>query len=325
MSHYNKNGKPITYADLLSSGIAHNKKQAQDTLKRSLHRDIVFTLEKHKPQQYYPACLKSEIVSRKLSKNIPIGVTGVGFSNIPHFSINYSNNRDSNLCNESLVVIQSLEGYVLPLLPSAPLHIHKMQFKLKITPECYAELDDLRIDTGNKGKEHVEIICNVRVCYRFYANGTVVVFSETSNNPFKLEDDIDRSRLMVFFGQVRDRLVIFLTDTHEQIVPDIMEWELTQFDINRDVKVSDWLQYTGLKIQVKHLDHLFRIYVKSAGKDTVCRVEESVSSTKVSAAIDTINNIFNPYERIENQIKDLDKKLDKICSINRGEEKVRLQ
>jgi hypothetical protein len=129
---------------------------------------------------------------------------------------------------------------------------------------------------------------------------------------------------MAFFGQVRDRLIILLMDRHERIVPDIMEWQLTQFDVNRDVKVSDWLQFTGLKIQVKHLDHLFRIYIKSVGKHTVCRVEESVSSTEVSA-IQTINNIFNPCERIENQIKDLDKKLDKIFSINSKEEEVRLE
>jgi len=305
---YNKNGKGITFNHLLSAGLASHKQQAQITLKHCLRMNLLFTLGNYKPQQYYPICLKSEISKNKLLKNIPIEVTGVA----------YSNNNDS--CTES-IVIQSLEGHVLPLLPSVPLFIHKIQFKLKIDPECYNDLD-LSIGKVNNGKERVEVIGRVRVSYCFYANGTVMVFTESSNNPIKLEDDIDRSRLMVFFGQVRDRLVIFLADTHERIIPDIMEWELTQCDINRDVRVSDWLQVAGLKIQVKHLDHLFRIYIKSAGNDTVCRVEESVSSTKVSA-IETINNIFNPYERIENQIKNLDKKLDKICSINRKEEEVR--
>ncbi len=51
-------------------------------------------------------------------------------------------------------------------------------------------------------------------------------------------------------------------DIHERIVPDIMDWELTEFDLNKDVKVSDWFQCIGFKIQVKHLDHLFRIYIK---------------------------------------------------------------
>jgi hypothetical protein len=99
-------------------------------------------------------------------------------------------------------------------------------------------------------------------------------------------------------GQVRDRLVTFLADTHERIIPDIMEWELTQCDINRDVQVSDWLQVAGLKIQVKHLDHLSRIYTKSVGKDTVCRVEENKHPEK-KPAIEFINDVFNPAERFD--------------------------
>jgi hypothetical protein len=42
---------------------------------------------------------------------------------------------------------------------------------------------------------------------------------------------------------------------------------LTQWDVNIDVKVYDgWAQVTGLKIQVKHMEHLFRVYIKSMGK-----------------------------------------------------------
>ena len=152
-----------------------------------------------------------------------------------------------------------------------------------------------RIDSGNNGKEHVEIIGKVRVSYRFYANGTVMVFTESSNNPFKLEDEIDRTSLIAFFGQVRDRLVTFLADTHERIIPGILEWELTQCDINKDIKVGEALQYTGLKVQVKHFDRLFRVYIKSIGKDTACRVEESLNPKK--PAVQAINEIFpNPNE-----------------------------
>lgn len=191
--------------------------------------NFLFTLGNYKPQQYYPTCLKSEISKAKMSKNIPIGVTGVGFSNVSYSSINStnSNNKNTNFCNDP-VVIQSLEGYVLPLLPSAPLYIHKIQFKLKITPDCYPELEGLTTDSINKGKEHVEVIGKVRVSYRFYANGTVMVFTESSNNPFKIEGETDCTCLIAFFGQVRDRLVMFLADTHERIVPGILEWELTQ-------------------------------------------------------------------------------------------------
>jgi hypothetical protein len=174
-----------------------------------------------------------------------------------------------------------------------------MQFKLKIIPDCYHELHNIHIDTRNKGKEHVEIIGNVRVCYHFYANGTIMVFTESSNNPYRLADDTDLSRLFAFFGQVRDRLVTFLVDVHERIVPGILEWELTQCDINKDIIVGEGLQYTGLKVQVKHFDRLFRVYIKSIGGDTVCRVEESLNPIK--PAVQAINEIFSNRSQREQQ------------------------
>ena len=88
---------------------------------------------------------------------------------------------------------------------------------------------------------------------------------------------------------------------------------MTQCDINKDIIVSDWFQFAGLKIQVKHLDHLFRIYIKSMGKDTVCRVEESCNPNK--PAIQAINKIFNPFNGIENQISEICRKIDTICSV----------
>lgn len=108
---------------------------------------------------------------------------------------------------------------------------------------------------------------------------------------FKLETEIDHCHILIFFGQLRDRLISFLNDPHERLVPDIMEWYLTECDISRDIKVSDWLHFTGIKIQVKHLDHFFRIYIKSMGRDTFCRVEEEKRLN--SPAIEAINEIYN--------------------------------
>jgi hypothetical protein len=116
----------------------------------------------------------------------------------------------------------------------------------------------------------------------------------------------------VFFGQLRDRLIAFLNDPHERIVPDIMEWYLTECDINRDIKVSDCLHYTGIKIQVKHFDHLFRIYVKAMGKDTVCRVEEEMHPNR--PAIEAVNNIFNPNGKIVERLVVHEKLLQDILS-----------
>jgi hypothetical protein len=291
VSQYRKNGKGITYKDLLSSGVASNKEQARVTLKYCVGRNILFTLGNYKPQQYYPVCLKSEISK----KNIPIGVTGVRHSKASLLTSKPPTGL--SLCPDP-VIVQTLEGYVLPLLPQAPLHIHKMQFKVKVSPEYYHEIA-IPVGLRNGSKQHEEIIGRVRVRYCFYANGTVMVFTESSNAPLKLEDEVDLSRLIAFFGQVRDRLVVFLADKHERIVPDIMQWELTQWDVNKDVKVNDnWAQITGLKIQIKYMDHLFRVYIKSMGKDTVCRVEESCYTAIDRAnVVETIAGILNPTGR----------------------------
>ena len=188
------------------------------------------------------------------------------------------------------------------------------ELKLKVLPEYYHEISNPS-NTWNKGKRHEEIIGNTIVTYQFYSNGIVMISVGSSNKPFKVENEVDRSRLMAFFGQVRDRLILFLMDKHERVVPDVMQWELTQFDINKDVKVSDWMQVTGIKIQIKHLDHLFRIYIKSMEKDTVCRVEESISNKKPNNSIlNTITKIFNPTECLEKICTEISKKQDFLIS-----------
>jgi hypothetical protein len=92
----------------------------------------------------------------------------------------------------------------------------------------------------------------------------------------------------------------------------IVDKQIQEPDINKDIKVSDLFHFSAIKIQVKHLDHLFRIYIKSTGKDTVCRIEETKRLTQTSA-IEAINQIFNPIERFEKWIIDHDKKLSEIC------------
>jgi hypothetical protein len=136
-----------------------------------------------------------------------------------------------------------------------------MHFKTKVSPECYTELN-LPSYKKNHGKYHTEVIGNTHVDYVFYASGIVNVDATCNRNPYKLETEEDRSRIIAFFGQIRDRLIVLLCDRHERLVPEIMGWYITEADINKDIKVSDLLHFSATKIQVKHLDHLFRIYVK---------------------------------------------------------------
>lgn len=68
-----------------------------------------------------------------------------------------------------------------------------------------------------------------------------------SNNPFKLETDEDEIILFSFLGQVRDRLLYVLNDPRERAVPSIMEWHLSECDINKDIEISDMTQHISHK------------------------------------------------------------------------------
>jgi hypothetical protein len=187
-----------------------------------------------------------------------------------------------------------------------------MHFKTKVLPECYSELD-LPSYKGNNGKYYAEIIGKARVDYVFYRSGTVDICASCSNNPYKLETEEDRFRIIEFFGQIRSGLINLLNDKHERIVDDVLEWELTECDINKDIKISDLLHFSAIKVQVKHLDHLFSIYIKSMHEDTVCRVEERKHPKQ--SAIDFINDVFNPVEKVEKQIAEYAKKVDKAIGL----------
>jgi hypothetical protein len=110
--------------------MALHKRQAQDTLKYYRRNGTLFTLELRRPQEYFASTIKSEVMESLSSNKItPIDPTGV--SNYLH----HLSNRHED------IVIQSLEGYVLPLLRTTPPYIHNLHFKPKIGPNCYAEYD----------------------------------------------------------------------------------------------------------------------------------------------------------------------------------------
>ena len=167
----------------------------------------------------------------------------------------------------------------------------------------------------NKGKYHTEIIGSTHVDYVFYSSGTVNINTTCSKNPYKLETEEDRSRIISFFGQIRDRLIILLADKHERLVPDIMDWQLTEADINKDIRVSDVFHFSAIKVQVRHLDHLFSVYVKSMGEHTVCRLEERKHPAE-KTAVEFINDIFNPVEQIEKHLRKIDAAINKSCVNN---------
>jgi hypothetical protein len=158
-------------------------------------RQGINLIQNKNPQQYFPTCIKANSIENlKDRKNVLVDPTGVAFSKLPISKGPLANCVDP-------IISQTLEGYVLPLLPEAELFIHNLHFKTRVSPECYAELN-LPHYRRNYGKHHTEIIANTHVDYIFYSNGTVNVSTSCSRNPYKLETEEDRSRLLVFFGQI---------------------------------------------------------------------------------------------------------------------------
>jgi hypothetical protein len=178
--------------------------------------------------------MKSEIVEHfSRRKNVLVNPTGVNHSSSPLSSWPDTwNNTDK-------IVLETLEGHILPLLTTVPLSFHNLHLKTSVLPKRYVELD-LPIISGNKGEKHAQLIGTSKVDYTLYPNGTVNVEVSCSNRPFRLQTDKDRSRLLVFLGQIRV-LISILKDSHERIVPDVLEWELTECDLNKDViQVKMW-------------------------------------------------------------------------------------
>jgi hypothetical protein len=131
----------------------------------------------------------------------------------------------------------------------------------------------------------------------FYPIGTIDIYTKNSENPFKLQTEEDRVNLIAFIRKIKNNLPRQVT------VPDIEYWEFTECDINRDVRVSDLVHFAGVKVQVKHMDHLFRVYIKRIKNETFCRVEET-KNLKIPV-IEAINHILNPYDRVERQLSEI--------------------
>lgn len=305
---FNKFKKGITFADLTKLGL--RKRQAQRKLKdccengriRSKNK-VLFAPEKHKPQQYYPKCFKAEINEYLASKrNVLVQPTGVTTCSGHPLSNTLRDQRAQNLLQ------------VLLLIPEAPLQFHKIQLQTVIDPEYYEPLpQDLNVKwQKNRGRPHHERMARGDITFIVYPNGRVIVMVACSNKPFKLETDEDESNLFSILGQVRDRLLFYLHDPRERVVPPIMEWRLIECDINRDVEVGDLMQLTAIDIQLKDADRVFRLYIKTLGDKAVYRAEESIT---VNAPIyEALRSIRNPCEKEVDELRGMMRNLQTVLS-----------
>jgi len=183
---------------------------------------------------------------------------------------------------------------------------------LSIDKEYYQSLTN-KAASVNKGKCLEENIGRRHVNYIFYPNGRVLIAVRSSDTPFKLETDDDLAILFSFFGQVRDRLIYYVSDIRDRGIPLITEWFLKACDLNKDVKIDEKAQLHLPDIQLKHMDQVFRMYIKSLQDKAVCRVEKSLAlDLPLTKALDSITSPGKAINDLKNVVIQLGQKIDSL-------------
>jgi hypothetical protein len=273
---FNQYKKGITFNDLISK-FNITKRRAQRKLKDCCMRKVLFVpeFENHKPQGYYPSCLRADVLEYLKHKIVQVRPTvPTGTTRHPLYEA-IENQKAQNL----LDVLVSI-GY-----SDKPLYVHKLQLHLVIDKECYHQLiKHDQLYSQNKSKVIEERIGKSVAKYIYSPNGKVQVYIASSNNPFRIQTEQDEAILFAFLGQVKDRMLHHVSDPGERIVPPLLSsspqvgsWRLVECDINKDIEVSDMMQISGLNLQLEHLHRVFRVYIKKFPDMAVCRAEESLS------------------------------------------------
>lgn len=300
---FRSSGFGITYPDVQRE-YPIMKKHAQRSLKHLHGRGVLFTaydlknqgihlLENKNPQQYFPSCIKAEII-----ENLKKRKTVHNNQEFRPLSTSFS------FANSNVLQDKEVQTFldVLLLIPYTPVYIHKLQLIFSINKQQISK--DKRIES------HEEIIGRRYVKYTISSSGTVQIAIRSNNSPFRLEAELDESTLFSFFGQVKDRLLYLFGDLKESIIPPVTEWILIQCDVNKDIEIDEKAQITLPDIQLKHADRIFREYVKIIQGKAHYRVEESVKLNKVLP--EALDNIRHPFTSIERKIDSLTAKIDEM-------------
>jgi hypothetical protein len=275
-----------------------------------LIRQGIFLIQNTNPQQYFPSCIRAEIIENLKNRNDSVSIEPTGV-NLTNGTLNQrsSSKRASSSNLENQKARSFLD--VLLRIPFVPLYMHKLQLMTCIDKEYYNHQPQKEVPI-NRAKCHAENVGRRHVKYTLYPNDTVEIAINSSDTPFRIETDDDELRIFSFLGQDRDRLLYVVRDPKERHVLSMMQWILKACDLNRDVKVADICQLTLSDIQLKTAAKVFRIYIKSLKDRIVCRAEESL---KLDVSLpEALDNIRYPYKSIES-------KLSKILQIvQRNEE-----
>jgi hypothetical protein len=269
---FNQSKQGITFNDLIGR-FNITKRRAQRKLKDCCMRKVLFVpeFENHKPQRYYPSCLRADVLEYLKHKIVQVRPTvPTGTTRHPLYEA-IEHQKAQNL----LDVLVSI-GY-----NDTPLYVHKLQLHLVIDKECYHQLiKHDQLYSQNRSKVIEERIGKSVAKYTYSPNGKVQVYIACSNNPFRIQTEQDEAILFAFFGQVKDRMQYHVSDPAERIVPPLLSsssssqgssWRLVQCDVNKDIEISDMMQLSGLNLQLEYLERVFRLYIKIMHDKSVCR------------------------------------------------------
>jgi hypothetical protein len=172
----------------------------------------------------------------------------------------------------------------------AMFYLHKLQLQTKIDKENY---DLLKLDKKGIAKVHKEKMGQTRgshnVEYQIHTNGTIMIFVSYSENPFRLYEDQDISKIIAFLGRVEDRLKILLSDNRDKVVPSVMDWILKCCDVNKDIEIEEDAQITLPDIQISLDEKALRGYVKVIADKAYYRMENSLTLNEpIAPALENI-------------------------------------
>ena len=201
ITKYQSCGLGITFYDITTT-FQCKKTKAQKKLKLlcnessnkngELVKPKLFTINRTKPQQYFPNCLRATIIKNK--RNRLIDPTGVNY-----------NNKASSYYPLHNAIEQQMASYFLTqlaLLPFKQLNMHNIHICTIIDKSHYEYIQLKSCPDKNKSKIQRELIGSREVVYKFNKNGSIEIEIGCSKHPFPIETNNDVNNFFVFLGKL---------------------------------------------------------------------------------------------------------------------------
>lgn len=164
-----------------------------------------------------------------------------------------------------------LLGYLKKMQPM-PASIHDLQIATEISKEEYGLLKLRNVGKFNPANKQIEFKLNIlgpeprdsfatRLFAAVSTTGTVSIYSQLTQRPFRLKDEGDIYRIAQTLGEWRRALI---NKGLPATLPEVDKWVLQRVDINKDVTLSneDSRKYPTFCLTIQRVYGTFKAYVK---------------------------------------------------------------